>query len=207
MDRLTRRLTFADQALGMLMQAPRHHEALTELVTASMSDELRSIPEVGTAACLRVLELAVDHAARYEGVHSSGFRWCRDTDAGHHLDGLRDKPMAVEIRLLLVDDAEPGALHDDLADDDVMACYSRHTGDVDTFWRSTGDFRTTFPGRDLPRDCAPYDRQPFVADDEPRLVLRFEVLDEANEMARLLDDVRELSLRHAPTLRRVEPPA
>ncbi|MGI3782650.1 MAG: hypothetical protein ACRYG2_17955 [Janthinobacterium lividum] len=38
-------------------------------------------------------------------------------------------------------------------------------------------------------------------------MLRFDVLDHANEMARLFDDVRELDLRHAPTLRRVQPPS
>ena len=64
-DRLTRRLTFQDRALGMLMEAPRHHTALIELITASMADKFRSIPDVGTAAYLRVLELAIDHAARY----------------------------------------------------------------------------------------------------------------------------------------------
>lgn len=206
-DRLTRRLTFADRALGMLMEAPRHHAALTELITASMTDKFRSIPDVGTAAYLRVLELAIDHAARYEGVHTSGFRWYRDTDAGHYLDGLRDKPMSVKTRLLLVDDAELPAMRADLADDEVMGYYWRHTGDVDTFWMTTSDFRTAFPGRDLPRDCALYDRQLYVAYDEPKLVLRFDVLDHANEMARLFDDVRELSSRHAPTLRRVDRPA
>jgi hypothetical protein len=206
-DRLTRRLTFQDRALSMLMEAPRHHEALTELITASMGDKFRSIPDVGVASYLRVLELAIDHAARYEGVHTSGFRWYRDTDAGHYLDGLRDKPMSVKTRLLLVADADLPAMRDDLADDAVMSYYWRHTGDVETFWMSTSDFRTAFPGRDLPRDCALYDRQLFVAYDEPRLVLRFDVLEPVNEMGRLFDDIRELTVRHAPTLRRVEPPA
>ena len=205
-DRLTRRLGFADQALGMLMDAPRHHTALTELITASMTEKFRSIPDVGVAAYLRVLELAIDHAARYEGVHTSGFRWYRDTDAGHYLDGLRDKPMGVKTRLLLVDDADLPAMEADLADTDVMTYYWRHTGDVDTCWMSTGDFRTAFPGRDLPRDCAFYDRQLYVAYDEPKLVLRFDVLDPGNEMARLFDDLRELSVRHAPTLHQVVRP-
>ncbi|MGI3782649.1 MAG: hypothetical protein ACRYG2_17950, partial [Janthinobacterium lividum] len=153
-DRLTRRLGFADQALIMIMDAPRHHEALTELINPSVNDKFRSVPDVGVASYLRVLELAVDHAARYEGVHTSGFRWYRDTDAGHYLDGLRDKPMAVKTRLLLVEDADLAAMQADLADDEVMEYYWRHTGDVDTFWMSTRDFRTAFPGRDLPRDCA-----------------------------------------------------
>ena len=41
-----------------------------------------------------------------------------------------------------------------------------------------------------------------MAYDEPRLVLRFDVLDTGNEMGRLFDDVRELSVRNAPALRR-----
>ena len=114
--------------------------------------------------------------------------------------------MSVKTRLLLVDDADVPAMQADLDDPDVMGCYWLHTGDVDTFWMTTSDFGTAFPGRDLPRDCALYDRQLFVAYDEPRLVLRFDVLDPANEMARLFDDLRELSVRRAPTLRRVERP-
>lgn len=205
-DRLTRRLTFADRALSMLMEAPRHHAALTYLITASMNDKFRSIPDVGTAVYLQVLELAVDHADRYEGVQTNGFRWYRDTDAGHYLDGLREKRMHVKTRLLLVDEADLDAMAADLADDDVMRYYWDHTGDVDTFWMSTRDFRTAFPDRELPRDCALYDRQLMVAYDQPRLVLRFDVLEASNDMATLFDDLRGLSLRHDPALRRVGPP-
>ena len=89
----------------------------------------------------------------------------------------------------MVEDADLPAMEADLTDPEVMGYCWRHTGDVDTFWMSTGDFRTAFPSRELPRDCALYDRQLFVAYDEPRLVLRFDVLDQANEMARLFDDV------------------
>jgi len=47
---------------------------------------------------------------------------------------------------------------------------------VETYWMSVSDFRFTFPGRDVPRDLALYDRQLLVAYDESRLILRVDVV-------------------------------
>src|SRR4029450_9814599 len=42
--RLTRRMTYQDRALTMLLDVPRHNEVLTELIKASMDDNFRNIP-------------------------------------------------------------------------------------------------------------------------------------------------------------------
>jgi hypothetical protein len=75
--------------------------------------------------------------------------------------------------------------------------YWRHTGDVETYWMTVGEFRMTFPGRDVPRDLALYDRQLLVAYDESRLILRFDVVRREADVCRLFDDVMEMISRHA----------
>jgi len=204
--RLTRRMTYQDRALTMLLDVPRHNEVLTELIKASMNDNFRNIPDVGVAAYLRVLGLAVSHSERYEGIQRNPFRWYRDTDAGHYLDCLRDKPMSIKTRLVLVDDDDVEALEKDLASPEVMEYYWRHTGNVATYWMSVSDFRNAFPGRDVPRDSALYDRQLLIAYDESRQLLKFDVLEDGNDMGRLFDDLQYINSRHAPALRQVQPP-
>jgi hypothetical protein len=54
---------------------------LSELIKASINDNFGSIPDVGVAAYLRVLSLAINHAERYEGIQRNPFPWYRDTDA------------------------------------------------------------------------------------------------------------------------------
>ena len=72
---------------------------------------------------------------------------------------------------------------------------------------TVGEFRMTFPGRDVPRDLALYDRQLLVAYDESRLILKFDVVRREADVCRLFDDVMEMISRHTPTLKRVELPS
>jgi hypothetical protein len=67
-------------------------------------------------------------------------------------------------------------------------------------------FRNAFPGRDVPRDSALYDRQLLIAYDESRQLLKFDVLEDGNDMGRLFDDLQYINSRHAPALRQVQPP-
>lgn len=115
------------------------------MIKASINDNFRSIPDVGVAAYLRVLSLAINHAERYEGIQRNPFRWYRDTDAGYYLEALREKPMTTKTRLVLVDDDDLEAIQQDLADPAVMEYYWQHTGSVETNWMSVSDFRFTFP--------------------------------------------------------------
>jgi len=71
---------------------------------------------------------------------------------------------------------------------------------------TVGEFRMTFPGRDVPRDLALYDRQLLVAYDESRLILKFDVVRREADVCRLFDDVMAMISRHTPTLKRVELP-
>ncbi|GAA3631480.1 hypothetical protein [Microlunatus ginsengisoli] len=201
---LTRRLTYADEALTMLSAAPRHNEALTALIKASLSDSFRSIPYVGVPAYLTLLGMAISHADSYEGTHRTTFRWFFEREAGHYLNGLRDKAMSVKTRLVLIDDDDLDVMREDLANPEVMGYYWRHTGDTETFWMTVSEFRRAFPRRDVPRDLALYDRELWVAYDEPNQTLSFDVVPAADEVCKLFGDLREMIGRGQPELKRVE---
>ena len=206
-ESLTRKITYQDQALAMLVSAPRHTEALTALIKASLMDNFRYIPLVGVPAYLHLLSRAIHHSDGYEGIQRNPFRWYRDTDAGHYLSGLRDKPMSVKTRLVLINDEDLQAMQSDLADQDVMGYYWRHTGDVETYWMTVSEFRRAFPGMTVPRDLALYDRQLWVAYDEQTQTLAFDVVRDDADECRLFDDLREMVHRSSPELKRVDPTA
>ena len=201
---LTRKITYQDQALAMLVSSPRHTEALTALIKASLMDNFRNIPYVGVPTYLQLLSPAIRHSDGYEGIQRNPFRWYRDRNAGHYLNGLRDKEMSVKIRLVLIDDQDHGAMREDLADPDVMGYYWRHTGDVKTYWMTVSEFRRAFPGKDVPRDLALYDRQLWVAYDEQTQTLAFNVLLEDAAECRLFDDLHEMIAGGSPELKRVD---
>lgn len=203
-EQLTRRLSYADEALSLLSGAPRHNQALTAMIKASLSDSFRSIPYVGVPAYLKMLGLAISHADGYEGTHRTTFRWFFEREAGHYLSGLRDKAMTVKTRLVLIDDADVDAMREDLADPEVMGYYWRHTGDTETFWMTVSEFRKAFPRRDVPRDLALYDRELWIAYDEANQTLSFDVVPPENEVCRLFGDLREMINRGQPELKRVQ---
>jgi hypothetical protein len=202
---LTNKITYQDQALAMLISAPRHTEALTALIKASLMDNFRNIPYVGVPTYLQLLSSAIRHSDGYEGIQRNPFRWYRDTNAGHYLNGLRNKQMSVKTRLVLIDDHELPIMQQDLADEDVMGYYWRHTGDVETYWMSVSEFRRAFPGLVVPRDLALYDRQLWVAYDETTQTLAFNVLPKDAVECRLFEDLHEMIMRGSPELKRVEP--
>ena len=203
-EQLTRRLSYADEALTMLSAAPRHNQALTAMIQSSLSDSFRSIPYVGVPAYLRMLGLAISHADAYEGTHRTTFRWFFEREAGHYLNGLRDKAMAVKTRLVLIDDDDLDAIREDLANPEVMGYYWRHTGDTETYWMTVSEFRRAFPRRDVPRDLALYDRELWVAYDEGNQTLSFDVVPGDAEVCQLFADLREMISRGQPELKRVE---
>jgi len=203
-EQLTRRLTYQDEALTMLSSSPRHNEVLTALIKASLWDSFRSIPYVGVPAYLKLLGLAISHADAYEGTHRTTLRWFFESDAGHYLNGLRDKTMSVKTRLVLIDDTDLEAMREDLANPAVMDYYWRHTGDVETYWMTVSEFRKAFPRRDVPHDLALYDRELWVAYDEPSQTLSFDVVPPDSEVCRLFSDLRGMIANGQPELKRVE---
>ena len=203
-ERLTRRMTYQDQALSMLISSPRHSEALTALIKASLSDNFRNIPYIGVPTYLHLLSLAINHSDAYEGIQRNPFRWYKERDAGHYLNGLREKEMSIKTRLVLIDDTDLDDMKADLANPEVMDYYWRHTGRVTTFWMTQSEFRKAFPRREVPRDLALYDRQLWVAYDEPTQTLTFDVVDEDAEVCRLFNDLQEMITRGAPELKRVD---
>lgn len=88
-----------------------------------------------------------------------------------------------------------------------MDYYWRHTGDVETYWMTVSEFRKAFPRRDVPRDLALYDRELWVAYDEPSQTLSFDVVPPDAEVCRLFSDLRGMVGNGQPELKRVERPA
>jgi hypothetical protein len=78
--------------------------------------------------------------------------------------------------LVLVDDDDLEAMQQDLADPAVMEYCWQHTAQRRDVLDECQRFPVHFPGRDLPRDLALYDRQLLVAYDESRLILRVDVV-------------------------------
>ena len=76
----------------MLIDAPRHNEALSELIKASINDNFRSIPDVGVAGVSAPPQLG-DQSFRQlrkasSEIHSAG---TRTPHAGYYLDASERK--------------------------------------------------------------------------------------------------------------------
>ena len=65
-------------------------------------------------------------------------------------------------------------------------------------------FRMTFPGRDVPRDLALYDRQWLIAYDESKLILKFDVVRREADVCQLFDESDGNDLSGYASLKRVE---
>jgi hypothetical protein len=176
-DALTRKIRYQEQALDMLLECPRHNEALTSLIKASMSDNFRHIPYVGPSDYLRFLDRAVEHSDGYQGVQRRSLRWYRERGAASYLDGLRERKMRYKTRLIILDSDEMETMRQDLNDEDLLAYYWRHTGSVNTYWISSVDFLKNLPGCVLPHDFALYDQTLLISYDEERQILTFDTID------------------------------
>jgi hypothetical protein len=190
-DALTKKISYQEQALDMLIGCPRHNEALTALIKASMSENFRHIPFVGTSDYLRFLEKAVDHSDGYEGVQRRSLRWYRERGASSYLDGLRERRMGYKTRLLILDDDQVTAMREDLNDPDLLNYYWQHTGAVDTYWTSCALFTKNLPGSHLPQDFALYDRRLLVAYDEDRQILTFDTVNDNAPERRIFEALRQ----------------
>jgi hypothetical protein len=204
-DALTRKIRYQEQALDMLLECPRHNEALTSLIKASMSDNFRHIPYVGTIDYLGFLEKAIEHSDGYQGVQRRSLRWYRERGASSYLDGLRERRMRYKTRLLILDSDEVAAMEEDLTDDDLLEFYWQHTGAVDTYWISTAAFRKNLPGFALPPDFALYDSSLLISYDEERQVLTFDTVKGDAPEPKIFEAVRQHVLHHTDVFNKVPP--
>jgi hypothetical protein len=200
---LTNKISYQDKALSMLVGCPRHNEALTALITASMSDNFKNIPFVGVADYLRFLAKAIQHSDGYHGVHRQPLRWYRERGAGGYLDDLRERQMKYKVRLIVLDEEDVVHMDEDLRDQELLDYYWRHTGDVETYWISAREFEKSFPGTPVPRDFALYDRTLLIAYDETRQILSFDIVAAHRPERRIFEMQRELTLHNSPILRKV----
>ena len=211
---LTAKITYQDQALSMLTRCPRHNVALTALIRASMSDNFRNIPLVGEPTYLNFLERAIEHSDGYEGIQRRPLRWYKDTDAGPYLVDLKRRNMDYKRRLFIVDDDEFEDMQADLANPEIVEYYWQHTGKVDSYWMTATEFRSTFPGMQIPRDLALYDRQVgndpdsspalLICYDEDNSLLTFDVVGDESDVTRLFGELEDMAKRALPVLKEIE---
>jgi hypothetical protein len=78
-EALTVKITYQEKALDMLLACPRHNDALSQLIKASISDNFKSVPFVGVPSYLNFLRRAIVHSDGYEGIQRKPLRWFKDT--------------------------------------------------------------------------------------------------------------------------------
>jgi hypothetical protein len=189
---LTARITYQDEALGMLRSCPRHNEALTSLIKASMADNFKVIPFVGVSSYLEFLKKAIDHSDGYEGIQRKPLSWYKETGAGSYLGDLKRRDMRCKERLLIIDESDETQMEADLADANTLEYYWSHTGAVSTYWIKATDFKVQLPRIEIPEDLALYDRQLLIKFNEKTQILTFDVIDADHSVRRLFDAVNKL---------------
>jgi len=189
---LTTKITYQDEALGMLTSCPRHNEALTSLIQASMGENFRNIPLVGVSSYLEFLRKAIEHSDGYEGIQRKPLSWYKLTGAGSYLGDLKRRDMEYKKRLLIIDKDDEDQMKADLADHGVLEYYWSNTGAVTTYWMTSRDFVANFPGMKIPEDLALYDKRLLIAYDEGTKILTFDVIDKESSVRRLFDAVDQL---------------
>jgi hypothetical protein len=200
-ESLTSRIKYQDEALSMLTSCPRHNEALTALIEASMSDNFRSIPYVGEASYLQFLTKAIEHSDGYQGVQRHPLSWFLEYP--WYLDVLRQKPMSYKTRIFILDDDDVAQMIRELQDPEVLTFYWEHTGSVASYWISTTEFKRHCPRIDIPADFGLYDGQLLIAYDRDRQVLHFNTLPDHSPDKQIFAIQRELQERHVHAFREI----
>lgn len=191
-EALADKLDYQEQALNMLLRAPRHGEALSELLSDSIRESFRNIAFVDENRYLHHLAKAIEHSDGYEGVQRRPVRWFQQEGAARYLSRLSDRRMRSKIRVFLIDDKDADDMRADLGDAETMGFYWQHTGaDVRTFWITEQDFRRSFRGVQLPDDFGLYDQQLLIVYDPEKEVVTFDLLDATSREHRIFAKLRE----------------
>jgi hypothetical protein len=194
---LAMKITYQDEALNMLLRCPQHHDALSQLIEASMSENFRYIPRIGPPDYLRFLEGAIAHANRYEGIQRKPPSWFEKVDGESYLTDLRERRMQHKTRLFIIDESDGEQWEEDLKNAKCLNYYWKNTGSaVKTYWMYTSDFRRNFPawGETPLEDLALYDRKLLISYNESAELLYFEVLEDNDVRIRLFQSIEEMDI-------------
>jgi len=203
-ETLTTRITYQDKALDMLLACPRHNDALSKLIKASISDNYKRIPLVGAAEYLDFLRRAVVHSDGYEGIQRKPLSWFMKSNGGGYLDDLSKRNMQYKVRLIIIDESDKNQWEDDLHDENCMNYFWKHTETVTTFWIYAKDFLSELPWlRSVPEDLALYDRQLLISYNESTQVLSFDVVNSEAEIIRIFQAIDQLARHNIPVLHRL----
>ena len=206
-EALTVKITYQDKALDMLLACPRHNDALSQLIKASISDNFKNVPFVGVPAYLNFLRRAIVHSDGYEGIQRKPLRWFKDAGGGVYLSDLRRRNMSYKTRLFIIDEADLGQWNEDLSDKECVKYYWANTGDVSTYWMTAADFLKNFPTwTSVPRDLAMYDRQLLISYDEQAHMLSFDIVGRDSNIVRLFQSIEQLALQGIPALQKLVMP-
>jgi hypothetical protein len=200
-EAFTAKITYQDKAFDMLMACPRHNDALSQLIKASVSDNYRRIPLVGVPDYFNFLKRAIAHSDGYEGIQRKPLTWFKETGGGGYLGELKERKMKYKTRLFIIDETDRVQWEADLINDECLNYYWQHTGIVVTYWMYTEDFLAMFPSlRTPPEDLALYDRQLLISYDESARLLSFDVLGGDSDIIRIFRTIDQLARNRIPVL-------
>lgn len=207
-EAFTTRITYQDKALDMLMACPRHNDALSRLIKASISDNYKRIPLIGVPEYLDFLRRAVVHSDGYEGIQRKPLSWFMKSSGGEYLKDLSKRNMQYKVRLIIIDESDRERWKADLQDEKCLDYFWEHTETVTTYWIYAKDFLAKLPWlRSVPEDLALYDRQLLISYDEPTQVLSFDVVNPDAEIIRVFQSIDQLARHNIPVLHRLLRPA
>jgi hypothetical protein len=206
-EALTDKIQYQEKALDMLIACPRHNAALTRLIKTSISVNFKSIPLVAVSDYLAYLRQAIVHSDGYEGISRNTLSWFRDAKRGAYLNNLRQRNMQYKTRLFIINEENRAQWNADLNDLECQQYYWRNTGNVETFWMLSENFRDNFPswGDELPKDFALYDRQLLISYDERMQLLYFDVFTGESRESALFKSIRQMVQDEMPIIHRLQP--
>jgi hypothetical protein len=203
-EALTTRITYQEKALDMLLACPRHNDALSKLIKASISDNYKRIPLVGAGDYLDFLRRAVVHSDGYEGIQRKPLSWFMKSNGGEYLSDLSKRNMQYKIRLIIIDESDKEQWGIDLHDEKCKDYFWKHTKTVTTYWIYAKDFLNELPWlHSVPDDLALYDKQLLISYNESTQVLSFDVVNSDAEIIRIFQAVDRLARHNIPVLHRL----
>ena len=205
-EAFTARITYQDKALDMLMACPRHNDALSRLIKASISDNYKKIPLVGAPEYLDFLRRAVVHSDGYEGIQRKPLSWFMKSSGGEYLSDLSKRNMRYKTRLIIIDEKDKEQWLIDLKDEKCLNYFWKQTETVTTYWIYAEDFLEQLPWlRSVPEDLALYDSQLLISYDESTQVLSFDVVSPDAEIIRIFQSIDQLVRHNIPVLQLLKP--
>jgi hypothetical protein len=190
MTELSQLLEFQQPPLQMLVRAKRHASAVGILLQESIGEQYNVIALADPNKYLSFLRQALNNCASFSTVQRNTVSWFRDnTDGGNYLRDLSERRMREKIRIFIIDNDHEQRMRDELADSELMKFYWQRTGEIQTYWITTSDFRSNYPEFGTPDDFVLFDEL-LIKYDAQRLTVFFDIINDQSVEPRIFDRVR-----------------